>query len=177
MNWLIGIAVIVACGLGGGLVWLVRRLSSPRTALPVTAGWIDELSVDRYRPMMRLLDGDDLEIIQAQPGCTPQKLSQVRQQRCHIFRGYLQCLSTDFQRVCMATKILLLQSQHDRPDLASALLRAQVLFTLGMAAVQLRLVLYSWGFCRVDVTDLVKIFDGMRVELRSLVPATLGMEA
>ncbi len=177
MNWLIAIAVLLLFALLGGLVWLLRRLTAPRTALPVTAGWIDELSVERYRPMMRLLDGDDLELLKSQPGFSAQKLSQVRAQRCQIFRGYLQCLSTDFHRVCLATKILLMQSQSDRPDLASALLRAQVLFALGMSAVQMRLFLYRWGFCRVDVSDLVKIFDCMRLELRSLVPATLGMEA
>jgi hypothetical protein len=43
--------------------------------------------------------------------------------------------------------------------------------------VYFRLFLYRWGLCGVDVTSLVKNFDLMRLELRSLVPATLSMGA
>jgi hypothetical protein len=39
----------------------------------------------------------------------------------------------------------------------------------------LRLFLYRWGLCGVDVTDLIKIFDVMRLELRRLVPATAAV--
>ena len=177
MNSIIGISILLSFAVGAGLVWVVRRLASPAACLPVTAGWIDELSTERYRPMMRLLDGDDLAFLSSQPGFTSKMAGQVRTQRCQIFRGYLRCLTADFQRVCMALKIMMLQSRYDRPDLASVLLRQQVRFGVGMAAVQFRLLFYRWGFCRVDVMDLVKIFDSMRLELRALVPATLGMEA
>jgi hypothetical protein len=37
--------------------------------------------------------------------------------------------------------------------------------------IQFRLLLYRWGVCSVDVTSLVRIFESMRLELRSLVPA------
>jgi hypothetical protein len=47
------------------------------------------------------------------------------------------------------------------------------MFALGMQSVQIRLLLFRWGICGVDVTDLVKTFDSMRVELRSLVPAEM----
>jgi hypothetical protein len=51
------------------------------------------------------------------------------------------------------------------------------MFAWGMALVYFRLFLYRWGVCGVDVTSLVKIFDLMRLELRSLVPATQAMGA
>ena len=175
-NWmtlLILLIVVFAASLG----WLVRRIASPQTSLPVTAGWIDALSIERYRPMMRLLDSEDLDFLRSQPGFTPHMATALRIQRCWIFRGYLRCLSNDFARVCVALKIVLLQSRDDRPDLAMALVRQQALFEAGMAAVQMRLFLYRWGLCGADVTGLVKIFDGMRLELQTLVPATMGMEA
>jgi hypothetical protein len=98
---------------------------------------------------------------------------KLRVQRCQIFRGYLRCLNDDFQRICAAIKILMLQSRQDRPDLAGLLVQHQMMFAFGMGMVYFRLFLYRWGLSGVDVTSLVKNFDLMRLELRSLVPATL----
>jgi hypothetical protein len=176
MNWMT-ILVLVTLIAAASLCWLARRIASPQTSLPVTAGWIDALSIERYRPMMRLLDSEDLEFLRSQPGFTPHMATRLRIQRCRIFRGYLRCLRNDFARVCMALKIILLQSRDDRPDLAKALVRQQALFAAGMGAVHVRLFLYRWDLCSADVTGLVKIFDGMRLELQTLVPVTLGMEA
>src|SRR5690349_16597360 len=126
----------------GALVVLVRKAVAPGANLPVTAEWIDELSVDRYRPMLRLLDGDDLEFLRTQPGFSPRMAAKLRSQRCQIFRGYLRCLNADFSRVCAAIKIVMLQSRRDRPDLATALIRHQMLFAAGMLIVHCRLVLF-----------------------------------
>jgi hypothetical protein len=123
--------------------------------------------------MMRLLDTADLDFLRCQPGFTPRLASQLRAQRCQIFRGYLRCLNADFQRVCMAIKLLILQSRSDRPDLSFLLMRQQVIFATGMASVHIRLVLYRWGFCGVDVTGLVRMFDSMRLELTGLMPAAM----
>ena len=100
-----------------------------------------------------------------------------RKQRCQIFRVYLRGLNNDFDRVCLAIKLLMMQARDDRPDLAIMLLRNQVAFAAGMAIVCFRLFLYRWGFCGVNVTGLVKTFDAMRVQLQTLAPATMRMEA
>ncbi|HEV3332541.1 MAG TPA: hypothetical protein VG096_16240 [Bryobacteraceae bacterium] len=162
---------------GASLFWLVRRIAFSSTHLPVTAGWIDELSSERYRPMLRLLDGGDLDFLNSQPGFTQNAAARVRKQRCQIFRGYLRCLSNDFDRVCLAIKLLMLQARDDRPDLATLLLRHRVEFATRMATIYFRLFLYRWGFCGVDVTGLVKTFDAVRVQLQTLAPVTMGMEA
>jgi hypothetical protein len=152
---------------------LARRLASTATtSLPLTAEWIDELSIERYRPMMHLLDAGDVEFLRSQPGFTPAMAAKLRAERCQVFRGYLRCLRADFQRVCAALKLLMVHSRYDRPDLASVLIHQQVMFEYGMVLVGFRLFLYRWGVCGVDVTDVVKIFDAMRLELRRLVPAT-----
>src|SRR5215469_8223196 len=167
MNWSYIFLPLLA-GLGVALYWVWRRLISPETRLPVTANWIEELSPERYHPMMHLLDPDDLEFLQSQPGFTPQMASRLRAQRSEIFRGYLRCLNADFQRVVTALKLILAYSAHDRPDLASALIGQQVRFSLGMANVHVQLFLYRWGLCGVDVKALVGIFDSMRLELQAL---------
>src|SRR5690348_2168846 len=133
------ISVVVLAGfilavLGGVVVILVRAFGPGGHCLPVTAEWIDELSIERYRPMLRLLDSSDLEFLRSQPGYTPKMESNLRAQRCTIFRGYLRCLHMDFRRVCMALKLVMVQSHYDRPDLASALMHHQVMFASGLIA-------------------------------------------
>lgn len=171
MILLLAVFIGLSVGLAATLGLALRQYRSHGRTLPVTAEWVDELSVDRYQPMLRLLDGSDLEFLRSQPGCSPRMLSRMRRQRCQIFRGYLKCLGSDFERTCTALKLLMLQSRHDRPDLAAALVRAQVGFTRGMLVAHCRLVLYRMGMASVDVSGLVNLFDGMRVELRTLVPA------
>jgi hypothetical protein len=127
--------------------------------------------------MLRMLDGDDIAFLRSQPGFTPSMAKKLRTQRTQIFRGYLRSLETDFGRVCVAIKLVMAQSQHDRPELAEALIRQQFTFACSMLSVRFRLTLYSMGLCGVEVSKLVKIFDSMRVELRTMVPAAGQMAA
>ena len=102
--------------------------------------------------MLRLLDEEDLRFLRKQPGFTPQMAAKFRAQRCRIFRGYLRSMQVDFGRICAVLKIVMAQSQQDRSDLASALVRSQITFTCRMVAIQFRLWLYRWGFGKVEVT-------------------------
>jgi hypothetical protein len=154
-------------------VALLRKLASANRSLPVTAEWIDQLSTDRYRPAMRLLDSRDIEFLRSQAGFTPKMEARLRAQRCQIFRGYLRCLDMDFQRVCVALKLVLLHSEQDRPDLSAVLVHHRIMFATGLVGARFRLFLYRWGICTVDVASLVQIFDVMRIELRTLVPAAM----
>jgi hypothetical protein len=163
-------ASVVFVGLVLVLVKLTRHLASLQH-LPVTVEWIEDLNIERYSPMLRLLNQEDLHFLRAQPGYTPQRATNFRIQRCQIFREYLRQLDSDFKRTCVALKVLMVQSEHDRPDLASVLMRNQMTFAYGMMTVQLQLVFYRYGIGTVDVTGLVKLFDGLRLELRTLVPA------
>jgi hypothetical protein len=153
---------------------VMRKLGSATGSLPVTAGWIDELSTDRYRPMMRLLDSSDIQFLRSQAGFNPKMESRLRVQRCQIFRGYLRCLNMDFKRVCAALKLVLVQSEQDRPDLSAVLIHHQVMFASGLVSAYFRLFLYRWGIGTVDASSLVKIFDVLRIELRTLVPAQMA---
>lgn len=176
-SMVLAIILLFVLAAGASLFWLARRIAFSSTHLPVTAGWIDELSSERYRPMLRLLDGGDLDFLNSQPGFSPHAARRVRQQRCQIFRDYLRCLNNDFNRVCLAIKLLMLQAADDRPDLAALLLRNRISFAAGLANVQIRLLLYSWGLSGVNVSGLVQTFDNVRVQLVSLAPVTMGMEA
>ena len=160
-----------------GLVLLFCKLSSRVSSLPVTAEWIEDLSVEPYRPMLRLLDGEEIECLRSQPGYTPAMEVKLRAERCRVFRVHLRSLTADFSRVSTALKIVMSQSGLDRPDLASVLVHQQMLFSCGLIAVHFRLFLYRWGVCNVDVASLVKIFDEMRLKLQSMVPVLEPMSA
>ena len=177
MNLFIVLSIPTGLAMAAAVVTLARKLTCSAASLPLTAEWIDELSIERYRPMVHLLDASDVESLRSQPGFTPGMAANLRIERCRIFRGYLRGLHTDFQRVCAALKLLMLHSSYDRPDLAGVLIQQQMMFECGMVMVGFRLFLYRWGLCGVDVTDLVKSFDAMRLELRRLVPATAAMGA
>lgn len=168
---------VFACSLWGSalvLVLVIRKLGFATRDLPVTAEWIEELSVERYRPMARLLDSGDLQFLRSQPGFTRAVLRKIRRQRYKIFRGYLRCLQNDFGSVCAALELVMVQSEENRIELAAALMLHRLIFAAGMAAVHCRLALYHWGLCGVDVAGLVKRFDRMRSELRTLVPAAVS---
>ncbi len=167
------IPILVCAALIVGLALALRNLACAESSLPVTAEWISELSTDRYRPMVRLLDSTDIQFLRSQPGYTRQMESRLRAQRCQIFRGYLRCLNLDFQRVATALKIVMSQSENDRPDLAAALVHHQLRFAVGMQVVRFRLFLFQYGIGSVNVMNLLNVFDFMRVELGSLVPATV----
>lgn len=171
------LTAMVVVALVAATVVLVRMMSGGGRSLPVTSEWINDLSTEQYRPMLRLLDSADIEFLRSQPGYSREMESKLRKQRCQVFRGYLRCLNSDFQRVCMALKIVMAQSEQDRPDLAGILMHQQLLFATGMLSIYGRLLLYRWGLCNVDVTDMVRIFDGMRAELCNLVPSAAAAAA
>ena len=109
----------------------------------------------------------------SQPDYSREMESKFRAQRCDVFRGYLGSLTSDFKRVCEALKIVMVHSEPGRPDLATVLVHQQMLFATGMLGIHFRLALYRWGICSVDVAGLVRIFDGMRVELCNMGPSAV----
>ena len=177
MSIVIAASILLCIGLAVALVLVVRRLACPRVALPATLDWIDELSTDRYQPMLRMLDAGELRFLSRQPGFTPQLEAQFRRQRCEVFRGYLRSLSRDFTRVSIALKLLMVQASSDRPDLAATLVRTRLAFTFGLLAIHFRLILYSFGLTTVNASDLLRLFDGMRLELRTLIPCDISAAA
>jgi hypothetical protein len=151
------------------LMWKPFKLSTATRRVPATAEWIGELSVDRYRPMLRLLDDSDREFLCSQPGFDPEMVARLRKQRCDIFGCYLNSLGDDFRQTCQLLRILTLHSTPDRRDTAS-LLGKRAMFGLYMLRTRCRLLLYRWGSGRVDIGRLMKLFDSVSVALQGLVP-------
>jgi hypothetical protein len=127
--------------------------------------------------MLRLLSDEELRFLNQHGGFSTKQIAQFRRQRCEIFRGYLRSLSRDYSRVSIALKLLMVQANADRPDLAAALIRSRMAFTFALMSAYGHVLLYSYGLGTVNASDLLRLFDGMRLELRTLVPCELGAAA
>jgi hypothetical protein len=160
--------------LAGVCLAFTRKCASPGQ-LPATPDWLEDLSCERYRPMLRLLDDEEIRILRLTPGFTPRMERRLRIQRCRLFREYLSDLDADFKLVCAALRALLVQSQNDRPDLALTLVRSQAAFAYGKFTVQTRLLLYRWNLGSIDAARLLEPFEQMRLEMGRLVPAGVAV--
>lgn len=144
--------VIVAACFAMQLLLKMRSLRSAVTAADSAA------SVERYRPMLRLLSNDDLAFLTSHP-----KLRRtVRAQRRALFRGYLRCLTRDYARLLAGIRLTIVQSGVDRPDLTRALAKSRFLFAWMMCLVELRLALHTAGFGSVDISGLVEAMEVLR---------------
>jgi hypothetical protein len=166
----ITVAAAAILALSLGVLILVRHLGRDHYVLPVTTDWLSELSADRYRPMLHLLDNADLQSLRSQEGFTPEMAGRLRRERVQAFRGYLSLLEADFDRVDAALRVILTTSAYDRPELGSLLFQHRLSFTFGLIAIRCHILLFRWGLSSVDVSGLIRLFDGMRLELRTLVP-------
>lgn len=168
--------VVVGAGLAVGVVlaafsFLAWRLVSSTRIQGVHPDWLKRFSVERYRPMERLLSEDDFRFLRTQAGYEPAVEKQLRKQRRLVFRSYLRSLGQDFNRLHLALRLVVLHSPQDRPDLAAALIRQRLLFFVGLGMAHCRLTLHTLGVGTVDVRGLVSTLDTMRLDLQSFVTA------
>lgn len=158
------IAAVALCSTAV-LVALFRSLLRAGASLPHDHTWLDEFSIDKYRPMLRLLSERDFEYLALQSGFTPEIAKRLRIERRRIFRAYLRNLVCDFNRLHSAARELVAQAPEDRSALASALVTYQLTFIGGIAAVHCRLMLYILGIGTVDVRNLLNTLESFRVEI------------
>jgi len=154
------------------IIWsqLDRQAAVCRRTPPATPEWMDDLSAERYRPMLRLLREEDLEFLRRQPGATPALVRRFRAQRCRAFRGYLRWLSKDFDRACDALMVVMVNSPYDRADLLSGFVRSRFAFASSLIVVRCQLFLYRWRLAKVDIGRLVGQFDALRAHLQGFRP-------
>ena len=139
--------------------------------------WTLDLKLDRYRPMFRLLDEEDIRFLRSQPGSTPALVRRFRQQRCRVFRSYLRSLDHDFHVASDALMLVMVQSQSDRHDVIRSLIGSRVKFAIGVFRVRCKLLLYRWDVGHESVGRLVDLFEGLQLELLALAPTPAGAES
>lgn len=135
-------------------VVVLYRLSRPVRMPRNPEAWLERMSAQGYRPMVRLLSREDWEFVAQHPAATSALKSQFRQRRRDLVRGYVAAIETDFHRVHELLRQTLLHAPADRPDLAEFLVRERFRFTLRVWQVRTRLALDWMG---VDHTDLQRL--------------------
>jgi hypothetical protein len=142
----------------------LRRLKSMEqsvSALP---------AIGHYQPMLRLLSEEDIAIAAG----NPKLIRSLRRQRREIFRGYLRCLTKDYGRLLTGIRLAMVNSGVDRPDLAQALVRNQMVFAAALCRIQIRLMMHTAGFGQVDVSRLVGALDTLRAQVAMLTPQPMA---
>jgi hypothetical protein len=136
-------ASVVYAGIVLVMVRLTRHFAAPQP-IPVTAEWLDELSIETT-DLLRLLDKEGLQLLPTKPDFTPKSATKHHIQRCQLLQEHLPRLKSDFRLASMAVKVIMVQSGRDRPDLARVLVRSQITFAYRMMTVRFRLVCYRHG--------------------------------
>src|ERR1017187_4571087 len=115
------------------MVRLTRHFAAPQP-ISVTSEWLYRLSIDAAN-LLRLLAEDRVQFSPTQPDFTPKLATKLRIQRCQLLDEHLRHLRNDFKLISMALKVIIVESKHDRPDLATVLVRNQMTFACGMTRV------------------------------------------
>ena len=136
-------ASVVCAGLVLVMVRLTRHFAAPQP-ISVTAEWLGQLSIETT-DLLHLLGEEDHQVLHTQPGFTPKLATKHHIQRCQLLQEHLPRLKDDFRLICLAVKVIMVQSERDRPDLARVLVRSQITFAYRMMKVRLHL---AWGRLR-----------------------------
>jgi len=171
MTLTLALTVVPAVVLGAVCILVHRQIAALRQRLATTRNWTPELTLDRYRPMFRLLADDDIRFLRSQPGATPALVKRLRRQRYQVFRGYLRSLENDFHLAVETLLMVALDSQRERRDLLRALIVSRAKFSTGVLRVRCRLFLYRWNIGQEPLAQLVNLFEGLQLELLTLEPA------
>src|ERR1051326_1180180 len=105
MDLILGLTAFVCLAVGVVAIVFRRLIAGPKS-LPVSADWINELSIARYRPMERLLNEDDFRFLADYPGFDKKMLRRIRAERRKILRCYLDCLTRDFSVAGNALRLM-----------------------------------------------------------------------
>jgi hypothetical protein len=140
-------------------VTLFRRSSG---GSPPGVSWLDDFSLDKYRPLDRLFDSADLQFAAAHPGYTAslgRKLASARRAAARLF---LAELTIDVDRMVAIGREMLAASHHDRPDLAATLFRQWLAFHLRVFSLRVQLRLAPFGFAPRRSAGLLDALTRMR---------------
>ena len=167
MNIFMMVALLALAPIGLAVILLYRTLAMRQNG-EVAMEESLVLTPGKYRPMERLLQEEDYRFLSSHPGFSARLGRRFRTERRRVFRAYLRSLSMDFGRVSKACQMLVIHAADDRGDLAKGIIRQRLLFTLGILAVEGRLLLHAAGVGTVDVRGLVESLETMQAQIQVL---------
>ena len=137
----------------------LRALGAKRTFAAAT------FETDRYQPLMRLLRNLDADLPDDSRSRT-----QLKTQRRERVRAWLRALTNDYGKLLGQLRLIIVQSNTDRPDLFKILARNRLLFAWMMCRIELQLCLDHWGAGDMELVtrDVTALVDGFKaLQLRT----------
>jgi hypothetical protein len=147
----------------------MRRRAASRVS-PMDWEWAADFSIDKYRPMQRLLSEDDCVFLKSQPGYHPSMLQTLRKDRRRVCRAYLRSLYLDFDRLYWAAKEAVIFSHANELGLLRMIVRQRTVFLWALSMVEVRLALHALGVGTVDLRPVLGSLEAMRDAARILQP-------
>lgn len=160
----LGVVLLLAAIFASAIGQLFRR----PTVTDCSLEWLDEFSIESYRPMERVLNEGDYEFLASQPGFHTGIARELRVERRRIFRIYLRALIKDFNKLMGLAEVMMVYSEADRPDLASAIFRLRRQFYWNVIAVEFRLILSPLPVGAADARRLIQSLAAMRDNIQQL---------
>lgn len=164
----VGSVVVLLLACFAGLFWM---LASRFDVQQCTSEWLDTFSLERYAPMERLLQKDDLAFLSAQTGYRPEIGKRLMTERRKIFRAYLRLLVRDFNQLMAIGRLMVVYSAQDQQEFARSLGRQQVRFYGRVCLLQVQLVIYPVAGNALDTGGLLDALGSMQTRVKQLTSA------
>ncbi len=132
----------------------------------ISPEWLENFSAQSYHSMEGLLAADDFQFLSRQPGFDLSLYRKLRRERLHIFRQYLGCVISDFNKLHTTARFLLAQSQEDRSDLVSRLIWLKAKFSLSVLAAECNYFLCYLGYRSLAARAVVGYLEQMSSQLQ-----------
>ena len=147
---------------------VLRQLYRSCSVEELTPEWVETFSVSYYDPMLELLSDADFEFLARQPGFDSRLRRKLRRERLLIFRQYLRKLIADFNRLHLATRLVMSQTADDHSELVSRLIWLKLGFSVSVLRIEM-----NYGFCwlgikTLSVRELVTYLEQMNKQMRSI---------
>jgi hypothetical protein len=166
---IVGLLIVgVVLLLGAIFATLIGQLFRRPAARDCSLEWLDEFSLESYRPMERLLNEGDFEFLASQPGYHSGIARELRAERRKIFRVYLHSLIRDFNRLMRLAELMMVYSEQDRPDLARTIFGLRRQFYMNVVAIEIRLALSPLPAGVIEVKHLIRSLAAMQENVEQL---------
>ena len=139
------------------------------------ASFLDNVSLMKYRPMLRLASQMDRKYLAA--AHSDKLASCYRKIQRGLLREYLRDASKDFNRLYSIANAKCVQASADPGDLSMALFEQQMSFFLLVWGIEARLLLDAVLPFAMDLKPLMSSMEGLAKQTRQLVRPQFGYSA
>lgn len=131
----------------------------------------EECSLERYRPLARLLAREDADFLRQNTIC-PKVAARWERSQGRIIRLYLKELAADFHRLHANARVLVAESPEQYAGLVPFLFRQQFTFWRTLAMIELRWALGGWKVGKIPLEELVRVIEAIQREISRVAAAS-----